>query len=61
MLKKAKAADLKKYIKSGGSIDEIVEFFGYSSRSAIQKWMYRNGVPKFQEKRLAEFLNGKRN
>jgi len=60
MIKKQKEyvgiRDVKDYLKSGGKKKDIAAFMGYSTETTIDKWIARRSIPRWQQKRVKEFL-----
>jgi hypothetical protein len=51
-----KVADIKRYLKAGGSRAKLAEHVGFSYERTIDKWVARRRIPRWQQKRVWEFL-----
>lgn len=48
--------DVKNYLKQGGKKKELAAFMGYATETSIDKWISRRSIPRWQQKRVWEFL-----
>lgn len=51
-----KVSDIKNYFKLGGSKKAISEYIGFTTERSIEQWIRRRRIPRFQQKRIAEYL-----
>jgi len=48
--------DVKNYLKNGGKKKDLANFMGYATETSIDKWIARRSIPRWQQKRVKEFL-----
>jgi len=48
--------DVKNYLRSGGKKKDLALFMGYSTETSIDKWIARRRIPRWQQKRVWEYL-----
>jgi len=48
--------DVKDFLKSGGKKKDLANFMGYATETSIDKWIARRRIPRWQQKRVWEYL-----
>lgn len=56
MKMRVKLSELKKLIKDSDFKKQLTEHVGFTHPRSLEKWISRNNIPLFQQKRVAEFL-----